>query len=587
MNSRIGIQFASPAPDNRDWMFRDLVRTARFGSAASASDNNPPPLDANGWPTADFSLNAIEKCPPTWAGLYEFRFAGKASIAGQSSPVKVLNQAYDTQANLTRGQLQLSTVKGGGELQMFLKFTGTEGGVKGLQIFRPGYTTDADNLFTGEFLKLCEPAGLARWQGSQRTNHNLDVVTPDSRPKLTDATWSTRGVPIEVPIDFSRRTGKGLYVNIPGRATDDYVRMLAGIIKEKLPLSDFPQLRIDVELWNEVWNPGFKQNAWLKAEAKRLVLAGDAALNTPAYNLDNGQIIGAMRLAARRTIEIGSIFAQVLGSDPRVGMVLSAQHGWPELTEDQLAWVQLHFGPPARFFRSIGVAPYYGGDVPLPAAGEARSPEQWAELLFQAVPRILQSAKLARHAGIAAGAKLELIGYEVGGDAPTETASDDVVKAIAASQYVPRTAEAVTAYTAGLMQKLAVAPWLNVGYRSNKHGIWGLVEDPLQPNTPEYTAWAAACPLFPQAAIVPRPAEDSRDAQIKELAEEVRLLEAQNDKLGQLVDARTAERDQAAADRDAAAAQRDAALAAKQKLTTWAGEMRALSDQIKQKAGEV
>jgi hypothetical protein len=42
--TRIGIQFASPAPDNRDWMFRDLVRTARFGSADNAADNKPPPL---------------------------------------------------------------------------------------------------------------------------------------------------------------------------------------------------------------------------------------------------------------------------------------------------------------------------------------------------------------------------------------------------------------------------------------------------------------------------------------------------------------------------------------------------------------
>src|SRR4051794_11483468 len=122
MNSRIGIQFASPAPDNRDWMFRDLVRTARFGSAANAADNSPPPLDANGWPTGDFGLVAIEKCPPTWAGTYAFRFAGKAQISGQSSPVKVVSNDYDAATNRTIGSLQLSTVKGGGELQMFLKF---------------------------------------------------------------------------------------------------------------------------------------------------------------------------------------------------------------------------------------------------------------------------------------------------------------------------------------------------------------------------------------------------------------------------------------------------------------------------------
>jgi hypothetical protein len=556
-NSRLGIQFASPSPDNRDWMFRDLVRTARFGSAANASDNTPPPLDANGWPTADFGLNAIEKCPPTWAGLYEFRFTGTASIVGQSSPVKVVTQVYDSATNTTRGDLQLSTVKGGGELQMFLKFIGTKGGVKDLKIFRPGYTDDADNPFTGEFLNLCAPAGLARWQGSQRTNHNLAIVTPDSRPKLTDATWANVqnpagsdpriGVPVEVAIDFSRRTGKGLYVNIPGRATDDYVRLVARMIKQKLPLADFPQLRIDVEIWNEIWNPGFKQALWARGEAARQIKEEpQGVLNTPVTNPTNG----SMRWAAWRTIQVRSIILDELGpADPRWGMVLSGQHGWPELTEDQLAWVEMHFGPAAKFFRSIGLAPYTGGDVPLPAAGEARTADQWAEQFAAAVARILASPKIVRHQATAAKYKLELIGYEIGTDGPTETAPDAVMAVIAAAQQHPRAGDLVDAYLRGLMTLgFAVAPWLNLGYRSNKHGIWGLVEDPLQANVPKYNAWAAACPLFPQPEFVARPAEDSRDAQIRGLSAQVAKLQGQLDTAGQLVQARTAERDQAAAD---------------------------------------
>jgi hypothetical protein len=62
---------------------------------------------------------------------------------------------------------------------------------------------------------------------------------------------------------------------------------------------------------------------------------------------------------------------------------------------------------------------------------------------------------------------------------------------------------------------MTVACWLNIGYRTNKHGAWGLFEDPLVTDTAEYRAWAAKAAAYPQAPLPP--AEDPRDVQIRDL----------------------------------------------------------------------
>ena len=73
---------------------------------------------------------------------------------------------------------------------------------------------------------------------------------------MTDATWSRKGVPIEVMMALSTRLRAEPWVNIPHLADDDYVSRFASLVLEALP-DDF---RVWVEYSNEVWNSQFSQH---------------------------------------------------------------------------------------------------------------------------------------------------------------------------------------------------------------------------------------------------------------------------------------------------------------------------------------
>ena len=64
-------------------------------------------------------------------------------------------------------------------------------------------------------------------------------------------------------IELCNKLDADMWVNIPHLATDDYVNQLADLIKTNLDAD----LRVWVELSNELWNGQFSQTQWLRANA--------------------------------------------------------------------------------------------------------------------------------------------------------------------------------------------------------------------------------------------------------------------------------------------------------------------------------
>ncbi|MFT6070752.1 MAG: hypothetical protein ACJAT2_000687 [Bacteriovoracaceae bacterium] len=103
------------------------------------------------------------------------------------------------------------------------------------------------------------------------TDTNYDR-TSDNRAKLTDATWGVshdtdkrnwRGVPMEVMVDLIDQTKANPWINIPHNASKEYVRELAGRLK-KLKEKN-PNIKINVEYSNEVWNGRFWGSKYINA----------------------------------------------------------------------------------------------------------------------------------------------------------------------------------------------------------------------------------------------------------------------------------------------------------------------------------
>ena len=82
-----------------------------------------------------------------------------------------------------------------------------------------------------------------------------EIRTWDDRPKPDDATFSKKGVALEVMIDLCNRQQADAWFCMPHLADDDYVRNFARTVKEQLD----PSRKVYVEYSNEVWNSQFPQ----------------------------------------------------------------------------------------------------------------------------------------------------------------------------------------------------------------------------------------------------------------------------------------------------------------------------------------
>jgi hypothetical protein len=118
---------------------------------------------------------------------------------------------------------------------------------------------------------------------------------------------------------------KDVWINVPAKATDDYVTQLASFLKNNLDADRV----VYVEYSNEVWNGIFSQFADNQNAAIAEVNAGNSPLNADG---ETNPVYWGWRRVAKRLKEISDIFANVWGQsaiNARVRPVLSGQHANP------------------------------------------------------------------------------------------------------------------------------------------------------------------------------------------------------------------------------------------------------------------
>ena len=462
----------------RDWnlgnVFVDIAKQARTFQQPNIK-NPPVAVDAVGWPLADFSTilqSGFDKTGHVYAGTYKLSFNGQAKLAGWNSPLKITNQAYNAATNTTTADLTLTPPEDGG-WYFGLNFFETKrtadaalgSGITNLRVIRPGYAPDTTQVFTNEYLKHLEQFSVLRFMSFTNTNNN-PVVNWADRSKTTDARQATnRGVAWEYVIELANITGKDVWVNVPGRASDDYVRNMAALFKERLA----PGRVVYVEYANEVWNYQFDQAQFNLAQAKAEVYGGTSNLNN-----DNTMNTGlwAYRRHARRTKEVGEIFADAFGPgslNTRVRPVLGAQASNSDTVRQPLPWLEKTYGPPSNYLYAVAIAPYFGADGR--DAGPGVTPDDVLDGMASSIKK--RNGRHPMYHGLAARYGLRSFAYEGGTGTEGEENLDIKVQAL----FDSRMRQVTKDYLAGWYGTGGdLFEWFMAGPTNwtSQFGTWGL-----------------------------------------------------------------------------------------------------------------
>ncbi len=485
---RLGINLNGPADWNSELPFVDVFRLSRpWISQKKRQPWGKGPqlaLDEHGWVTrlqpdcwAETPLCTLK--PGHYpAGRYTVLYEGRGKL-------DFWNAAKVVTSEPGRMMIDIDPSQGG----FFLKLMETDPNdyVRNIRVVMPGFEqTYEKNPFHPVFLNRWQGVACLRFMDWMKTNGSK-ISTWSGRPTPQHATFSAKGVALEVMIDLCNRLQADAWFCMPHLADDQFVRNFAKMVREKLD----PGLRVYVEYSNEVWNGMFPQSRYAGEQGKKL---GFAEKPWEA----------GWRYTAYRSMQIFEIWEDVFGGRDRLVRVLSTQAANPYVSERVVAFRDAY-----KHADALAVAPYVSFNLPQRGKGNRLTTgtvEKWtvAQVLDHvenhALPQSLRWIEGQKR--IADKYGLKLIAYEggqhlvgVGGGENNEK----VTQLFQAANRHPRMGEIYGKY---------YQAWTDAGgdlfcYFSSvghwgKWGSWGIMQyyddDPAR--SPKFTStmrWAKQC----------------------------------------------------------------------------------------------
>jgi hypothetical protein len=493
----IGMAAAQPAPTTpvvlggnlegvADWsysnVFADLVKQSRGFGPPSAPWSGTVPIDGNGWPTVDFGVILA-----TWTGMNGVAGTYKISCVCSTTPTIGLVASPGVIKNVVRnsstGVVTADLVYPAGGSQLMLSFTNTHGGVRSLQVMRPGYKTS--DVFTTPFLSHCARLSVARFMDFAVTNgssiqHWTERTLP-SAPSYSSAAGAQ--VPWEVCIALCNKLDCDAWINIPAEADDNYVQNLAQLLHGTLN----PALHVYLEYSNEVWNWGFQQATWNLNQAIADVNAGDPDLN---YDHVNDKYAWAARRIAKRIRTISNDFRSEYGTagwTKSVRPVLATQIAWPAYwLVDGLTFANARFGPPNNYLYACAGAPYFNLGTADQSTNLTKA--QVLQALTSSVNEQKTDLNMDACATLARFYNLKFVGYEGGPD----TSGPNNIAAKKAASLDPGMQTLCAAYlNVWFGYGFDLLNWFVAGATSyeSQYGTWGLTNDMTDQTAPKIKAY--------------------------------------------------------------------------------------------------
>jgi hypothetical protein len=276
---------------------------------------------------------------------------------------------------------------------------GTSTAVSNLHIVPVQYvnpSTGTAPLYREEFLRKVSPFTVLRMMDWQQTNSgglvNLDPAPePFHDPRVVD--WvdanvdlangqnvqgraqtnafgrtGIKGVPYEEMVALANEAKKDIWINIPDRATNNYISHLGQLLKNDLD----PNVHVYVEFSNELFNRDGSQR-WQRVLEDALADTSGAVPIVDG-NDPNNQIRTIYRETAKRVTDIGTMLRTEMGlgadAGKRIRPVLAGQTPEPHILQYGLEYLAATKGvAPGQgvnlsdMLAGVAIAPYVGRDV--------------------------------------------------------------------------------------------------------------------------------------------------------------------------------------------------------------------------------
>ncbi len=484
----IGINLGGIADWSTQWPFVDVFKTSRAWlsqrDGAGWDTGGPLDLTPDGWVASlkpgQFAETIMLTGSPHYpAGQYTLLYEGEGKIAFRYANAKIISEQP--------GRMVVQ-VDPRDEAGVFLQIRATNPNnpIRNIRFIMPGFEqTYQSQPFHPVFLQRLAKFRTLRFMDWMATN-NSDVVNWSDRNTPTSARQSGgKGVALEYIIQLANTLKIDPWFTIPAKASDDYVRQFATMVRDRLD----PSLTARIEYSNEIWNTMFAQHRY-------------AAQQGRARNLDGNDYTAAIRYYSQRSVEVFKIVDQVFGNSARrrVERVLAGQAANTWTGEEILSWQDAY-----KHADAYAIAPYFDGlksgkgwqsDLNQPERVDAilqMSPQQIVENLRADIAQEIKPMLDKNYAVATKRFNLPLYAYEGG---PHLTAyqfpQDKIERVTDLFAQVNRHPEMRTVYRAYLQQ------WQQSGgtlfnqfvdvAKPGKWGFWGALEyqnqDPNQ--APKY-----------------------------------------------------------------------------------------------------
>jgi hypothetical protein len=396
---RLGINLAGASDGSSELPLVDVFRFSRPWVSQQEGKlwGKGPKLDLDdrGWVKrlapgcwAEAIMLTLEGHYPS--GRYTVLYDGRGKLDAMNS-ARVVEQAPG------RMTIEISPKHGGNAAFLKLAETDPSDYVRNFRVLMPGVSEDTARKepWNPAFLKLWRGLACVRFMDLMETN-NSAIRTWNDRPRLDDATFVGRGVPVELLCDLANRLEADAWFCMPHMADDAYVRNFAAVVKRRLD----PKRKAYIEFSNEVWNTMFRQHRYAAETGKKLGL--------PEKDWE-----AAWRYTAVRSVEIFKIWEDVFGGKDRLVRVLPSQAANAYVSEQITG-----FRHAAKHADALTIAPYLSFNV-----GPETKPAE-AEVAGWTVDRVLDHLEshslpqatrwIAENKKVADRHGLKLIAYEGG-----------------------------------------------------------------------------------------------------------------------------------------------------------------------------
>ena len=458
----------------------------------------PTDVDANGWvksiPTGK-QVNTVMYTANIPGYSYPWRefivlYEGEGTISYSSNAVK--NESAST---LSRDVINVNPQNG-----IFLSITATnpENYLRNIRVIPTEWEeTYSTQLFNPNYLAKLEPFSAFRFMDQMATNNSTQKDWAD-RPTVQDASWQSKGSPVEIMVQFANETGSDPWFTMPHQATDDYVRSFATYVRDNLD----PNLDVYIEYSNEVWNGGFQQYYWVLEQAK--------ATWPTSTESDFTKVIDWYSL---RTTQVTRIWDEVFGADK--GRVIGVMAGmaassWVLDRALDYAWTTSPLSNQQYGIDVLSIAPYFG--YQMGSLENETTLNNWTQERDGGLNKLFQELEtggllpvsptggalnevnswISSHAALAEAEGLGLTAYEAGQHLavhPAMYGNTAIVNLFSQANRDPRMGEIYDRYLqmwsdlgGGLMMN-----YTDIGVTS-QYGSWGSLEHLYQDSSPKWDA---------------------------------------------------------------------------------------------------